>query len=97
MTISGVKKKLTKFWHYLNIKKYSDDLDIYGKLLVVVSVLRCYDEPIDVVLLQMQTKIPLDLLIEILEFMCEFDLLTTEEYDELNIQLVENYKQLLSL
>jgi hypothetical protein len=45
----------------------------------------------------MQSNIPLETLIETLEFMCEFKLLTTKTYDELNIQLVENYKYLLSI
>ena len=94
--ISGVKKKLTKFWYYLSMKKYSDNMDLYEIMMVVISMLRLYDKPIDIILLKMQTKIPLETLIETLEFMCEFSLLTTKEYDELNIQLVENYKQLLS-
>jgi len=75
------------------MKKYSDNMGISEKISVVVSVLRCYDT-IDIILLKMQTKIPLETLIETLEFMCEFSLLTTKEYDELNIQLVENYKEL---
>jgi hypothetical protein len=52
MKISGIKKKLIKIWYYLNIKKYDWNMDLYEKLLVVVSVLRCYDEPIDIVLLK---------------------------------------------